>query len=106
MTQGALRDRMLAAQIEYGSPATERIQQIVIDPARRSADFNTVATGLVEQFKGVDDTISKSNIARPPSSCDAERQNQFLLLQPNSSKILLKAPCLVGVSGMAKNFSG
>ena len=62
MTQGALRDRMLAAQIEYGSPATERIQQIVSDPARRSADFNTVATGLVEQFKGVDDTISKSNI--------------------------------------------
>lgn len=62
MTQGALRDRMLAAQIEYGSPATERIQQIVSDPTRRSADFNTVATGLVEQFKGVDDTISKSNI--------------------------------------------
>ena len=62
MTQGALRDRMLAAQLEYGSPATERIQQIVSDPARRSADFNTVATGLVEQFKGVDDTISKSNI--------------------------------------------
>ena len=62
MTQGALRDRMLAAQIEYGSPATERIQQIVSDPTRRSADFNTVATGLVEQFKGVDDTISKSDI--------------------------------------------
>ena len=62
LTQGALRDRMLAAQIEYGSPATERIQQIMSDPARRSADFNTVATGLVEQFKGVDDTISKSNI--------------------------------------------
>ena len=62
MTQGALRDRMLAAQIEYGSPATERIQQIISDPTRRSADFNTVATGLVEQFKGVDDTISKSNI--------------------------------------------
>ena len=32
------------------------------DPTRRSADFNTVATGLVEQFKGVDDTISKSDI--------------------------------------------
>ena len=62
MTQGALRDRMLAAQMEYGSPATERIQQIVSDPTRRSADFNTVATGLVEQFKGVDDTISKSDI--------------------------------------------
>lgn len=62
LTQGALRDRMLAAQLEYGSPATERIQQIVSDPTRRSADFNTVATGLVEQFKGVDDTISKSNI--------------------------------------------
>lgn len=62
LTQGALRDRMLAAQLEYGSPATERIQQIVSDPARRSADFNTVATGLVEQFKGIDDTISKSDI--------------------------------------------
>ena len=62
MTQGALRDRMLAAQMEYGSPATERIQQIMSDPTRRSADFNTVATGLVEQFKGVDDTISKSDI--------------------------------------------
>lgn len=62
MTLGALRDRMLAAQVEYGSPVTERIQQIVSDPTRRSADFNTVATGLVEQFKGVDDTISKSDI--------------------------------------------
>ena len=62
MTLGALRDRTLAAQIEYGSPATERIQQIISDPTRRSADFNTVATGLVEQFKGVDDTISKSDI--------------------------------------------
>ena len=53
---------MLAAQIEYGSPATERIQAIMADPKLRTKDFNTVASGLVEDFKGTNDTISKSNI--------------------------------------------
>ena len=62
LTAGALRDRLVAAQIEYGSPATARIQQIMANPERANADFNTVASGLVEQFKGTDDTISKSDI--------------------------------------------
>ena len=62
LTAGALRDRMVAAQIEYGSPATARIQRIMSNPELANADFNSVASGLVEQFKGSDDTISKSDM--------------------------------------------
>ena len=62
LTLGALRDRLTAAQIQYANPATERIQAIMADPKRRTADFNTVASGLVEDFKGTDDTISKSDM--------------------------------------------
>ena len=61
-TAAALRDRIMAAQIEYGTRATARIQQIMANPERANADFNTVASGLVEQFKGADDTISKSDM--------------------------------------------
>ena len=62
LTSGALRDRLVAAQIEYGSPASARIQRIMSSPELANADFNTVASGLVEQFKGSDDTISKSDM--------------------------------------------
>ena len=62
LTSGALRDRLVAAQIEYGSPASARIQRIMSSPELANADFNSVASGLVEQFKGSDDTISKSDI--------------------------------------------